>query len=302
MRFLGLIFIACGAAPLLAQDATQQIQQIQQQQMQQIQQQQIQQQQTQLINQQIIDQTVATSMSGLQYGARKPVFDVTPGTTSGTVILRMKDGSRGASIFYTTDGWTPSPASTRYEGPIEFDRTATVRAVAIAAGALRSTVAVQEIDVPGSRALSIPSELPAVRSLAPGTAVQLRFAAAVTSEGLSIGDKLPVVLAQDIVVGGETFARSGTAVLATVSLVDQRRRAGLSGAIAFSVRSLTMDNGDKLPLVGGELQEAEPRSRAILATAVVPLGPIFIKGKDARILQGATLTAHVAGVLQTKAN
>ena len=241
-------------------------------------------------------------MSGLPYGARKPVFEVSPGQTSGTVTLRMKDGTRGASIFFTTDGWTPSPASTRYEGPVELDRSTTVRAVAIAPGALRSGVAIAAVNVPSFSPLKVPSAAQVVESLAPGTPVVLTFTAPVTSKGLSIGDKLPVALAEDVLVGGKVMAEAGKPVLVTVSQVNPSGHGGAPGFVAFSVRSLTLNDGKEVPLIGGELQEAEPVSRAYIATLAIPLGPIFVKGKEAVIPQGAMVTAHIATATPRRPN
>src|ERR1019366_2253493 len=51
-------------------------------------------------------------------GAGTPKFSVKPGAYSAAVTLRIRDSTRGAVIYYTTDGWTPTAASTRYTGPI----------------------------------------------------------------------------------------------------------------------------------------------------------------------------------------
>src|SRR5580704_3629613 len=53
----------------------------------------------------------------------------------------MKDSTRGAVIYYTTDGWTPTAASTRYIGPITIDSTTTLQAIAISPYGGRSRVA-----------------------------------------------------------------------------------------------------------------------------------------------------------------
>jgi len=48
---------------------------------------------------------------------------------------------RGAVIYYTTDGWTPTAASTRYTGPIAIDSTTSLQAIAISPYGGRSRVA-----------------------------------------------------------------------------------------------------------------------------------------------------------------
>src|ERR1035441_4942261 len=46
--------------------------------------------------------------------AAKPRFSVKPGAYPAVVTLKIKDSTRGAVIYYTTDGWTPTAASNRY--------------------------------------------------------------------------------------------------------------------------------------------------------------------------------------------
>src|SRR4030081_1286356 len=63
--------------------------------------------------------------------AAKPKFSVKPGAYSKAVTLKLKDSTRGAVIYYTMDGWTPTAASTRYTGPITLDSTTPLQAIAI---------------------------------------------------------------------------------------------------------------------------------------------------------------------------
>ncbi len=61
-----------------------------------------------------------------------PKFSVRSGNYSSAVTVRLKDRTRGAVIYYTTDGWTPTTASTPYIGPITIDATTSLQAIAIA--------------------------------------------------------------------------------------------------------------------------------------------------------------------------
>jgi len=54
----------------------------------------------------------------------------------------------GAAIYYTVDGQRPTKNSARYKGPFELAKSATVRAIAIAAGYEDSEIAEVQIDVP----------------------------------------------------------------------------------------------------------------------------------------------------------
>jgi len=70
-----------------------------------------------------------------------PVVDVTPGrfTSAQTVSLSCVTG--GVTIYYTTDGSTPSAGSTAYTGPITVSTSQTIKAIAIGSGATSSDVA-----------------------------------------------------------------------------------------------------------------------------------------------------------------
>src|SRR4030088_3609858 len=72
--------------------------------------------------------------------AAKPKFSVKPGAYSKAVTLKLKDSTRGAVIYYTMDGWTPTAESTRYTGPITIDSTTTLQAIAISPYGGRSRI------------------------------------------------------------------------------------------------------------------------------------------------------------------
>jgi membrane protease subunit (stomatin/prohibitin family) len=86
-------------------------------------------------------QAAQNTSSCYRCGAAAPKFSVKPGAYSAAVTLKVKDSTRGAVIYYTTDGWTPTAASTRYMGPITIDSTTTLQAIAISPYGGRSRVA-----------------------------------------------------------------------------------------------------------------------------------------------------------------
>ena len=55
--------------------------------------------------------------------------------------MALQDATSGATIYYTTDGTTPTTASLVYSGPITIGATATVHALAVASGDTASAVA-----------------------------------------------------------------------------------------------------------------------------------------------------------------
>jgi hypothetical protein len=73
--------------------------------------------------------------------AAAPYFNLAGGTYHSPQLLTLTDTTPGAAIHYTTNGTTPTAASTLYTGPITIASTETVEAVAIATGYSLSPVA-----------------------------------------------------------------------------------------------------------------------------------------------------------------
>src|SRR5207249_11042189 len=59
-----------------------------------------------------------------------PAFSPAAGTYISSVTVTISDGTAGATIYYTTDGSTPTTASPVYGGPITVTQTTTVKAMA----------------------------------------------------------------------------------------------------------------------------------------------------------------------------
>ena len=72
--------------------------------------------------------------------AATPAFTPAPGAYSSTQSVTISDGTAGASIYYTTDGTTPTAGSTLYAGAITVDSTETIKAIAVAGGFSNSAV------------------------------------------------------------------------------------------------------------------------------------------------------------------
>jgi hypothetical protein len=70
-----------------------------------------------------------------------PTFTPAPGTYTGTQSVTIQDATAGATIYYTTDGTSPTTASTVYTGSVSINATGTLKALAVASGDTASTVA-----------------------------------------------------------------------------------------------------------------------------------------------------------------
>jgi hypothetical protein len=83
--------------------------------------------------------TVASATYTL--AAVAPTFSPAAGTYVGSQTIALATVTTGATIYYTTDGSTPTTASTAYSGPIAVTTTTTIRAMSAAPGMNNSTVA-----------------------------------------------------------------------------------------------------------------------------------------------------------------
>ena len=72
--------------------------------------------------------------------AAAPVISPAGGTFSGPQQVTITDTVSGASIYYTTDGSTPTTGSTKYTGALQLSSDTTVEAIASASGYLQSAV------------------------------------------------------------------------------------------------------------------------------------------------------------------
>jgi hypothetical protein len=247
--------------------------------------------------------------------ARMPAFSVKPGTYSTPVTVKIKDRTRGAIIYYTTDGWTPTENSARYRGPITIATTTSLQATAISRHGGRSRIATALYTLRGTAPALQPAQFPNVTSpratpatainehptsvdgkflLAHGTPVPLIFASSVTSKTADVGDQINLTLAEDLKVGDVIVAKKGTPASGTVTEVDKNGMGGAPGEIFFEADSLQID-GSLVKLYGGAAKEGQDKvgkAVGLMFVPVVPVG-IFVHGKNAEIKPGALFTAFV---------
>ena len=71
-----------------------------------------------------------------------PIFSFAAGTYSTSLSVSIIDGTPGATIYYTTDGTTPTTKSNTYSSPITVADSETLEAIAVVGGRPASTAAI----------------------------------------------------------------------------------------------------------------------------------------------------------------
>jgi hypothetical protein len=61
-------------------------------------------------------------------------------TPTPTMTVAIAEATTGATVYYTTNGTTPTTSSTRYTAPITFTATTTLKFIAVATGYAQSAV------------------------------------------------------------------------------------------------------------------------------------------------------------------
>jgi hypothetical protein len=258
-------------------------------------------QQSQLANQQAMDNMSATPCCGLPLAA-SPRFSVKPGSYTTSIDIRLTDRTRGAIIYFTTDGWTPTMASTRYTGPIAISSTTTIQAIAFAPGCTRSLPASVTYNFPGSSQSQPASEVLPVLPAGKGNLVlrldapvPLLFASPVDSHTAQVGDKITFTLAADLKADDQIVAPKGSTAVGKVIQVDRKGLGGFPGEIIFEVDSLSL-NGTEIPLRGSEALAGKAQINKARSLAFIPfvgITAIAVHGQDAQIATGAPLTATI---------
>jgi hypothetical protein len=209
--------------------------------------------------------------------ASQPTFTVKQGKVTPGTVLRLKSATHYAAIYYTTDGWTPTRASTRYTGPIVLNADTHIQAIAVAPNVLHSTVARAEYTVTGPPPAPVqPPPVVTDGLLRAGTALRLVASAELSSAAAEVGDKVPLVLDQDVKVGDSVAIAKGTPANAILTIADPAAKHNLPGDLVFEVHSLTLQ-GRTIPLSGGQTLE----------------GPLKGEVREALIEPGMAVTVKV---------
>jgi Chitobiase/beta-hexosaminidase C-terminal domain len=207
----------------------------------------------------------------------KPIFSVEPGTVSAGTKVSIRSETHYATVYYTTNGWTPTTQSAKYTGPITINSNTHLEVIAVGPNFLRSPVERADYQVPNSPAPILESTVfvPKDGMLRAGTPVRVAFAGKeIDSESAAVGDEITVVLDEQVKLGETVLAPKGALVNAALTFADPGHGAA-PGDLVFEIHSIELA-GKHVPLFGGETLEG-------------------VKGgKNAKIKPGMTAMAFVA--------
>jgi hypothetical protein len=147
--------------------------------------------------------------------AATPTLSPPPGAYSSAQTITLADSSPGSTIYYTTDGSTPTVNSTAYRAPFQIGTTTTVEAIATASGYGTSAVAA------GTYTISAQGNAPVSVNLAPiGNVIAIaNNGSAVPDRGLDGGGDAfsSSLIGTSINWGGATYTLGGAGTIDAAS-------------------------------------------------------------------------------------
>lgn len=210
----------------------------------------------------------------------KPIFSVGSGTVPAGTKISIRSETHYATLYYTTNGWTPTTQSAKYTGPITINSSTHLEVIAVGPNFLRSSVERADYKVPNAPAHILESTVlvPEDGTMRAGTPVRVAFAGReIDSESAAVGDEITVVLDEQVKLGETVLAPKGAPVRAALTFADPSHGSA-PGDLVFEIRSVEIA-GKHVPLFGGETLEG---AKGVLG------------GKSANIQPGMTAMAFVA--------
>ncbi len=123
-----------------------------------------------------------------------------------------------------------------------------------------------------------------------GTAVMLKTTADVTSSS-SVGDIVPLVVVQDLMVNGKKVAKAGAAAIGEVTAVDTNGFFGAPARITVTVKRVTMIDTNMISVSTAKSVEGKNRMMCGIIGAILCLFPALVRGGDVKIAAGAMFDA-----------
>jgi hypothetical protein len=199
--------------------------------------------------------------------AATPSFSPAAGNYTSAQTVTLTDATAGATIYYTTNGSTPTPSSAVYSEPIMVSSSTTLEAIATASGYAASAI--------GSAAYAINDLGPNIRTMSPAfaSAGGANFTLTIGGSGFSSRSTVywgAAALATHYVSAMELSARvpasmAGNAGIQTITV--QTPDSGRSNAFEFEVDSAASE-GASSPVFSASSSTVTPGATASFAVAL----------------------------------
>jgi hypothetical protein len=227
--------------------------------------------------------------------ANLPKFSVKAGKLAPGTKVSISCLTPNAVIYYNTNGWTPTTSSHRYSGPITVNATTQMQAFADAPNMASSQVISASYTVKATAVPVFQLTLAADGVLPAKSRLHLVTGSEISSKNAKVGDKISILLDQDVKVGEAVVIPKGTPVDGAITAVTPSNIFGISGSISFAVHSLTVRE-NTISLQGGERLDGVNHSKraAFMWMTFVGIVPaVMMHGGDADIKPGMKFTVGV---------
>jgi hypothetical protein len=219
----------------------------------------------------------------------RPTFTPAAGTYNLPVSVTLYSPTPGATIYYTTDGTTPTTASPKYSKAIEVSTTATIKAFALASGH-----AVSEIQSATYTIVPLPAAAPTF-SPAPGTYT--------TEKYITLADKTPGAVIYYTLNGStptdkstkyvDGFSLPATATVKAIAIAPNYLNSPVAAATyVILIHTTTALKSSPNPSVVG--QTVTLTATVTAASGAVPTGTVTFVNAGVGAMGTATLKNGVA--------
>ena len=210
--------------------------------------------------------------------AGAPTFSPAAGTFSAAQSVSLSDSTAGASIHYTTDGTTPSSASTLFSSatPIAVNSTTTIQAIAVASGYLNSAIgsATYTINLPAAAA---PTFSPAPGSYTTAQSVSLADTTIGAAIYYTIDGATPTANSTRFTTGTPISVSTTTTINAIAIVANYSNSAVATGTYTLpgsaSAVSVVMSTNDETDLLTAQPSVNFTTSTADAGTNTVLVDP-----------------------------